>query len=114
MSGGAVILLLAFALTAWAIVEAFAADPNRVRGLPKTIWVIIILLFLVFGAIAWFIFGRPRGKKAMSRSPRSQSAGWGSGAGSQPRRNAPIAPDDDPEFLSRLREQMRQKPDDDA
>jgi len=114
MSAGAFIVLFALALTVWAVVEAFAADPERVRGLPKSIWVIIVLLFLVFGAIAWFIFGRPRGNKALSRSKTSRSNGWGASAGAAPRRPAPMAPDDDPEFLLRLREQMRKKPDDES
>ena len=110
--GSGLVLIVLLGVFAWAIVEAFAADPDRVRGLPKTIWVVIILLFFSFGAVAWFIFGRPR-RNAMSRTRSTGASNWG---GSQPtttRRSAPMAPDDDPEFLLRLREQLRNKPDDD-
>jgi cytochrome c-type biogenesis protein CcmH/NrfG len=108
--GSGFILLVAIGVFVWAAVDAFTADPEKVRGLPKTVWVIIILFGLWFGAIAWFIFGRPR-RTAMARVRRDQS--WGGANPTAPRRSSPIAPDDDPEFLLRLREQLRKKPDDD-
>jgi hypothetical protein len=109
--GSGLVLIVLLGVFAWAIVEAFAADPDRVRGLPKTIWVVIILLFFSFGAVAWFIFGRPR-RSAMSR-PAPRTSNWGGTPPVTARRAAPMAPDDDPEFLFRLREQLRNKPDDD-
>lgn len=111
MVGSGFLVIVIIALTVWAAVESFMADPDRVRGLPKTVWVIIVLLFLPFGAAAWFIFGRPR--RSLTRTRANRATNWGTGAPSANRRSAPTAPDDDPEFLSRLREQMRNKPDDD-
>ncbi len=112
LTGGGLLLILIVALTTWAIVESFMADPDRVRGLPKAIWVIIVLLFLPFGALAWFIFGRPR-RPALSRTRATRAGNWNDSPTAAPRRAGPIAPDDDPEFLLRLRDQLRKKPDDD-
>jgi hypothetical protein len=109
--GSGFFVILVIALTVWAVVESFTADPATVRALPKTVWVIIILIFLPLGAAAWFVFGRPR-KAAMSRL-RQRGAEWANPGSAGPRRAASMAPDDDPEFLLRLRDQMRNKPDDD-
>lgn len=112
MVGGGFLVLALIALTVWAVVESFMADPDSVRLLPKTVWVILILLFLPFGAAAWFILGRPR-KGALTGAKPSRTSSWGPQPSAAPRRGAPIAPDDDPEFLLRLRDQIRNKPDDD-
>jgi peptidoglycan/LPS O-acetylase OafA/YrhL len=109
--GSGFVLIALLAVSVWAIVEAFTAEPERVRVLPKAVWIIVILLLLPIGAVFWFLFGRPR--KALSNSRVQRPGTWGPARSAPQRRAAPIAPDDDPEFLLRLREQMRNKPDDD-
>ena len=59
--GSGFFLLLWIVLWIAGFVDAITSDPARVRVMPKTVWVILILLFSGFAAIAWFIFGRPRG-----------------------------------------------------
>jgi hypothetical protein len=107
-----VVLIIAIGVFVWAAVDAFTADPDKVKGLPKAVWLVLILFTSIFliGAIAWFLFGRPR-NPAMSRVARG--TGRGNANGPTARRTAPVAPDDDPEFLMRLRDQLRNKPDDD-
>ncbi|MGH8882623.1 MAG: PLDc N-terminal domain-containing protein, partial [Stackebrandtia sp.] len=62
--------------------------------LPRAIWVLIIVLIPILGGIFWFTHGRPRrkggGDSAWRRKP-----------------TAPVAPDDDPEFLADLRRRLR-------
>lgn len=58
----------------------------RVRNLPRFLWVVIILLVPLIGAVAYFVFGRP------VQPPR----GDGPIRRIQPR---PSSPDDDPDFL---------------
>ena len=56
-------------------------------------WLLAILLLPVLGALAWLFLGRPRVERAPQR----------------PRR-APVAPDDDPDFLRSLRHDPPPKP----
>jgi hypothetical protein len=80
--------LLTIALTIYAVVDCIQTDESAVRGLPKVIWVLLILVFPLVGSIAWFIAGRPQ------RGP--------TGRGPTHRSQPPRGPDDDPDFLRRL------------
>ena len=66
----------------YCIVDAFLSSASRIRNLPKTLWLVIIIIVPIFGGVLWFIFGRPWGRV------RS--------------RNRATAPDDDPDFLRSL------------
>ncbi len=84
--------LLAFAifvLAVYALVDCLRTRNSDVRGLPKPVWLLVILLPAV-GPLAWLIAGRRRGPAA----PQTRGRG-------------PVAPDDDPEFLWRLEQQRR-------
>jgi hypothetical protein len=65
-----------------ALISCLSAD--RVRNMPRALWVLVILLIPLLGPIAYFFVGRPQPTRA------------GSGL-SRPRR--PASPDDDPDFL---------------
>ncbi|HEU0257460.1 MAG TPA: PLD nuclease N-terminal domain-containing protein [Microbacteriaceae bacterium] len=65
----------------FSIVDCALRERSRVRVLPKPVWVLIVLIPLIGGAL-WFLFGR-----------RGRSDG-------EYRRDT--APDDDPEFLGSL------------
>jgi len=80
--------LLVVALTVYALVDCLQSDEDSVRGVPKLLWALLILILPLFGPIAWFVAGRPE-------QPRP-----GAGPRQQPRR--PRGPDDDPDFLRRL------------
>lgn len=80
--------LLGLALTIYAAVDCIQTDEVVVRNLPKIVWVFLILLFPLVGAIAWFIAGRPQRQR-----PRR---------GPTHRPPPPRGPDDDPDFLRNL------------
>jgi hypothetical protein len=67
-----------------ALISALSAD--RVRSLPRALWIVVILLIPLLGPAAYFLFGRPvpppREGGPVRRTP--------------PR---PSSPDDDPDFL---------------
>jgi hypothetical protein len=101
-------MLLILALALFAVIDCLSRDDGEIRGLPKVLWVLVILLFPLLGSIAWFIAGRPRGAALPGRG----SGGTGgerrfgrSTGGSTGGRV--VAPDDDPDFLRRLDEQRR-------
>jgi hypothetical protein len=90
-----VLIVLGLALVA--LIDCLARDEDEIRGLPKVIWVFVILLFPLLGGVAWFFAGRARSPEGR---PRRRP-----GLGAPPAR--PLAPDDDPEFLRRLDERRR-------
>ena len=87
--GGVRILLLyvlPLALTLYALIDCVRTDETLVKGLPKIVWVLLIILIWVIGPLAWIIAGRERTWEVPQR----------------PAPPRPIAPDDDPDFLRDL------------
>ncbi|MFE7928279.1 PLD nuclease N-terminal domain-containing protein [Streptomyces sp. NPDC057456] len=98
--------LLVLALWIYAFIDCLNTPEEEVRGLPKVIWVIIILLFgeVLVGPIAWLVAGKARrapvGGGTAAESPRGRRAEW-------------VAPDDNPEFLKSLKENKEEGEKDD-
>lgn len=76
-------------LTVFTVVFAISAKAGEVRVLGKTIWILIILFVPVIGSLLYLTIGRPVGKPQTSQ----------------------VAPDDDPEFLRRLAERLKEEDD---
>jgi hypothetical protein len=94
-----VVVLLALAsvlLTALALISCLSVEDKReIRGAPRPVWVLAILLVPLGGATAWFLAGRPR--PADGSGPGRRRPG-----GVPPAPPRPGAPDDDPDFLRSL------------
>jgi hypothetical protein len=82
-----------------ALIDCLSVEEHEIRALPRIAWVFLIILFSPIGGIVWFVAGRPDRSAARTRD-RVWSPGNGFPESSRPRRD--LAPDDDPEFLSRL------------
>lgn len=85
------LVLIPFALTIYALIDAIQTEDTRVQHLPKLVWILLILLSYPIGgvgAIAWLVTGRQRGQQN-GRSGRKYPS-------------APRGPDDDPDFLRNL------------
>ena len=67
----------------YSVADCALFDRSRVRGLPKPLWLLVIILFPVIGGVLWFLIGRGRRGSAAQRRY--------------------TAPDDDPEFLGKLK-----------
>ncbi|MEU1514735.1 PLD nuclease N-terminal domain-containing protein [Streptomyces sp. NPDC005811] len=85
--------LLVLALWIYAFIDCLNTPENEVRGLPKVVWVLIILLFgeVLVGPVAWLVAGKVRhggGRPGETAGPRRE---W-------------VAPDDNPEFLKSLKD----------
>ncbi len=99
------IRLLPFAIEAvllvFCLVDCVLADESRVRRLPKWGWVALIVLVPLIGCIAWLVAGRPPGPLLGrgTRAPRPT----GGPQWERPPYLRPAAPDDDPEFLAKLK-----------
>jgi phospholipase D-like protein len=113
--GGDVVLfdgvagLLFLALWIFCIVDVITTTESQVRNLPKIVWLIIVVLLVDIGSIAWLVAGRTWGANAgtpISRNVRSGSADRWAAEASAPQQTArrkPSNPDDDEEFLAHLR-----------
>ncbi|MGE7388713.1 PLD nuclease N-terminal domain-containing protein [Streptomyces sp. NPDC004126] len=93
--------LLILALTIYAFIDCLNTPEEEVKHLPKTVWVLIILLFSIVGPVVWLFAGRKR-------------SAVGGGGGGRARRQQWVAPDDNPEFLKSLREEQEKNRDKDG
>ncbi|MEU4221280.1 PLDc N-terminal domain-containing protein [Actinoplanes sp. NPDC026623] len=71
-------------LVVLALIGALSAD--RVRNMPRALWLLVILLIPLLGPLAYFFWGRP------VQPPRE-------GGPIRPSSPRPASPDDDPDFL---------------
>jgi len=76
-------------LTVFTAVFAISAKSSEVRVLAKGLWIAIIILVPIIGALLYLTIGRPLGKPTTTQ----------------------VAPDDDPDFLRRLAEQLKDEDD---
>ncbi|SCE67165.1 PLD nuclease N-terminal domain-containing protein [Micromonospora mirobrigensis] len=84
-------------LCALALISCLSAEKRDVRGLPRSLWVLVIVLLPLAGPIAWFVAGRDAGPARGARPTGTGSA------------RRPVAPDDDPEFLRSVAERGRRQ-----
>ncbi|WP_129841187.1 PLD nuclease N-terminal domain-containing protein [Streptomyces sp. RFCAC02] len=88
------LFLVPLALAIYALVDCISSDDEDVRHLPKLLWIALIVLAPLLGALAWILVGRRR---------RTPSGGRGSVQW--------VAPDDNPEFLRSLGDGARRDDD---
>ena len=83
-----VLAFLVLAFDVFAIVDVMLIDQRRIRALNRPLWVLVIVVLPVIGAILWFLAGRERRNGVSDRRT--------------------VAPDDDPAFLRNLRRDEEQ------
>jgi hypothetical protein len=96
------LVLAAFALLVAALYDCVTTDRRDVRGLVKVEWVLVIVLLPIAGAVMWFLRGRSAAEEAaLAASKEAHPSGQ-----DRPRE---LAPDDDPEFLRRVAEDLARR-----
>jgi hypothetical protein len=87
--------LLPLGLWLWAIIDCAIDDDVQRTGLPKGAWLLLIIVVPYLGALAWIIVSK------IARPPLN----------SPPRRPrpAPLAPDDNVDYLRRLAEEQARR-----
>jgi hypothetical protein len=84
--------LVAIGLWIFCVIDAITTPAERVRNLPKVVWVLIVIILAVPGSIIWLVAGHPWAPKPVG----------GGGPVRTGARAKPTNPDDDPEFLASL------------
>jgi hypothetical protein len=86
------LFLIAVALAVVALIDCLLTDRARLQSFPRAAWAVLIVLCPICGPVAWFRAGRTAPDAAVA-----------------PAVSGPIGPDDDPEFLDRLAESLRDR-----
>lgn len=104
----AVLILVALGVWLFCLFEVLSTDERETRLLPKFGWFLVVLLGFELGAVAWLLFGRRRRfvPVRVSAWPPDFLLSRGDEPADQ-HGQAPLGPDDDPEFLSRLDRRLR-------
>ena len=76
-----VLIVVAVAFTIYTLVDVLLTERSRVRAFPKALWAVVVTLLPVIGGLLWLFVGKARRSSNPAR---------------------PVAPDDDPDFLSTL------------
>jgi 1,4-dihydroxy-2-naphthoate octaprenyltransferase len=94
-------LLLLLGFLVYCLVDCLQTPEERVKNLPKVVWIILILIIPVVGGVVWLVAGHAWGSTG---SGYGGSGGFGSGGGrgTGGRGGTPRAPDDDDDFLRGL------------
>jgi hypothetical protein len=86
----------------YALIDCAQDDEVERTSVPKSLWIVLIILVAYFGPISWLVvskIARPRGGTGHPPPSRRGPA----------RRTGGGAPDDDPDFLRRLAEEARRR-----
>lgn len=94
--------IITFALWVFCLVDAIGSRSDRIRNLPKAVWILLILFFPFIGSIAWLVAGRPQDAVAR-RSPHEREAPQFPEY-DRPGRAAAVDPTKDDAFLREVRE----------
>ncbi|MFD7878528.1 hypothetical protein ACFV5G_31295 [Streptomyces sp. NPDC059766] len=53
-----VLIVLAAAISLWPLIDCVRTPADRVRFVPKVLWVLFLLNGSLFAALVWFYFGK--------------------------------------------------------
>lgn len=95
---GGVLGVIFILVWAYAILDVISTDSIVCRNLPKTMWLILVIMLPEIGSIAWFMLGRPASSGYTGPSlPRSTNG-------------APLGIEDRPDWPARAEEILKREP----
>jgi hypothetical protein len=99
--GFGLVSLLTLCMLVYCLLDVASTPQDEVRTLAKPLWLMLVLLFPLVGGAAWLLAGRPvePAAAAPARADRGVPAPH-----ERPHRGPAPSPDDEAEFLRRLRE----------
>ena len=81
-----ILVLAVIGVTIYALIDCLRSTPAELRGVPRPVWLLLIVVFAPVGGVVWIVVSRwtPDGPGRGGGGPRT------------------VAPDDDPDFLHSL------------
>lgn len=97
--------LIVMAVWIIALIDVICSDEHQVRNLPKTLWLIVVIILPLVGSLLWLVVGRPQNAGgSWGGSPRSRFPEY-----ERPGRHMAQSSETDEEFLRRCRERAEQQ-----
>ncbi|RDI66629.1 PLD nuclease N-terminal domain-containing protein [Nocardia pseudobrasiliensis] len=93
----AVVGLITLVLWVYCLIDVITSPESEIRHAPKGLWLLIVIVVPTVGAILWLLLGRP-----VTVTTRSTAPGFPEY--DRPGRYVAQNPEDDEEFLRRVRE----------
>lgn len=93
--------LLFLGVWIFCVIDVITTPETECRNLPKIAWLLIVILLVDIGSIAWLVAGR-----RWNRDPGRLLAGTPARPGQRPKASNP---DDDEEFLATLRSRAEEQ-----
>ena len=93
------LILVSLGIMIYALIEAISTPSERIRIMPKGVWIVVIVLVPLVGGVLWLLFGNENSYLASTVQGFKKTSG--------PTR--PSNPDDDEEFLRQLDIQRAQE-----
>lgn len=90
---GVIVGLAVLAFWLYSLFDVITTPEDEVRNVPKTLWVLVVILVPVVGGLLWLLVGRPLASGTPRHRPNPAAP--------------PKGPEDDPEFLRELNRRMR-------
>jgi hypothetical protein len=90
--------LVAFAVWVFCIIDVITTPEGDCRNLPKLVWLLLVIILVDVGSIAWLVAGRP-----WTGRPTDLPYKGNRGRSGAPSRMNGTNPDDDEAFLAGLR-----------
>ncbi|GAA2039105.1 hypothetical protein GCM10009720_19530 [Yaniella flava] len=93
------LIIVALGVMIYALIETISTSSDRIRIMPKGVWIVVIILVPLIGGVLWLLFGNENAYLASTVQGFKKASG--------PQR--PATPDDDDEFLRSLDIQRAQR-----
>jgi Phospholipase_D-nuclease N-terminal len=105
-----IVTLFILGLWIFCLLDVITTDEVLCRHLPKTLWILVVLLLPTIGSLMWLIAGRP----SAPATPATGGMPYKGNTGRYPEYDRPgrfvaTNPDDDEEFLRRCRERAEEQ-----
>ncbi|GAA2061991.1 PLDc N-terminal domain-containing protein [Williamsia deligens] len=104
---GLIVLVIMIA----ALVDIVSSDDALVRGLPRWVWLLLVIVLPLVGSIVWFVAGRPVAAFSgrVGRDRPGQASAMGFPEYDHPGRFVPQDPEADAAFLRQVRERAEEQ-----
>lgn len=99
--------LISLAFWVYVLFDVVGSDAERIRLLPKPVWVMIVLLLPKLGAALWFLLGRPPRSPALANGPAGPPPPFPEYE--HPGRARAVSAEEDEAFLRRCRERAEEQ-----